>query len=481
MPGLESFRQKFKGDIVTPSDADYNKAIARWAVNAERKARIVAFVKDAADVSSALEYAKTNKLPVAVRGGGHSASGASSTEGGLVIDLSRHLSGVRVDAEKKLAYVGGGAIWETVDKAAIAHGLATVGGTVNHTGVGGLILGGGIGWLCGSHGLAIDNLVQATIVTSDGSILTASETSNPDLFWGIRGGGGNFGVCTEFVQKLHPQRANIFAGPMIFSLPRPNAQDPSEKQAATLKNSADLLNNIITAAQKWWADGPSEKEGMIMVFRRGHDGSPCIIAFVFYNGSVEEGKAAFKFMYDLKPMVTRAGEMPYEQLNGVQNAQLQHGDAHYMKGVTQTKLPVDAFQSILDLVVPVSPKEGEPELAVIAEYHGLKKMLSVPAEATAFRRVPGNNVLLLATWKKLNQENTKLAHDGIKSLADLIASSNTGRSTGYGNYNDEEVSDGAAKDRSVALFGESYPKLQALKKKYDPENVFSRWFKITPA
>jgi len=132
MSSLEAFRQKFKGDIVTPSDAEYDKAIARWAVNAQRKAKIVAFVKDAADVSLALKYANTNKLPLAVRGGGHSASGASSSAGGLVIDLSRHLAGVRVDAEKKLGYIGGGAIWETVDKEAIAHGLATVGGTVNH-------------------------------------------------------------------------------------------------------------------------------------------------------------------------------------------------------------------------------------------------------------------------------------------------------------------------------------------------------------
>jgi len=114
---------------------------------------------------------------------------------------------------------------------------------------------------------------KATIVTADGSIVTASETSNPDLFWGIRGGGGNFGICTEFVQKLHPQRAKIFAGPMIFSLPRPKAQDPPEKQAETLKKSAELLKNIITATQKWWADGPSEKEGMIQVLRRGHDNS----------------------------------------------------------------------------------------------------------------------------------------------------------------------------------------------------------------
>lgn len=132
MSELESLSKTFKGDIVTPSSADYEEAIARWAINAQRKAKIIAFVKDAEDVVLAIKYAKANKLPLAIRGGGHSASGASSSEGGLVIDLSRHLSGVKVDADKKLAYVGGGAIWQTVDKAAIEHGLATVGGTVNH-------------------------------------------------------------------------------------------------------------------------------------------------------------------------------------------------------------------------------------------------------------------------------------------------------------------------------------------------------------
>jgi FAD/FMN-containing dehydrogenase len=132
MFSLESFRQSFRGDIVTPSDADYDQAISRWAINAQRKARIVAFVKDAEDVALAIKYAKANKLPIAIRGGGHSCSGASSSEGGIVIDLSRHLAGVKVNPEEKLGYIGGGAIWETVDKAAIAHGLATVGGTVNH-------------------------------------------------------------------------------------------------------------------------------------------------------------------------------------------------------------------------------------------------------------------------------------------------------------------------------------------------------------
>lgn len=134
MSQFESLRKAFKGDIVTPSSADYENAIARWAINAQRKAKVVAFVKDSEDVVLAIKYAKANRLPLAIRGGGHSAAGASSAENGLVVDLSRYMNGARVDAEKKLVYVGGGAIWETVDKAAIKHGLATVGGTVNHVG-----------------------------------------------------------------------------------------------------------------------------------------------------------------------------------------------------------------------------------------------------------------------------------------------------------------------------------------------------------
>jgi len=132
MADLNTFKDAFKGDLVTPTDPGYAKAIARWAANAERQAKVVAFVKDEADVVLAIKYATTTKLPIAIRGGGHSPAGASSSEGGLVIDLSRYLTSVTVDADKKLAYAGGGALWEAVDKAAIVHGLATVGGTVNH-------------------------------------------------------------------------------------------------------------------------------------------------------------------------------------------------------------------------------------------------------------------------------------------------------------------------------------------------------------
>lgn len=195
-----------------------------------------------------MKFATSNNIPLAIKGGGHNASGASSVEDGINIDLNRYFNTAKVDPEKKLVYVGGGALWGTVDKAVIAHGLATPGGTVNHTGVGGLILGGGYGWLSGQHGLVIDNLAQATVVIADGSIVTASDSSHPDLFWGIRGGGCNFGIVTEFVLRLHPQRKTVCAGMIIFPPPM-------------LPKIAELVDGFDRA----------ENEGMMIILTRGPD------------------------------------------------------------------------------------------------------------------------------------------------------------------------------------------------------------------
>ena len=253
------------------------------------------FPKDERDVSRALKFATSNKVPLSIKCGGHNPSGASSITDGLCIDLSRYFNTARVDPEKRLVYVGGGAIWKTVDHATIAHGLATPGGTVNHTGVGGLILGGGYGYLSGQYGLVIDNLVQATVVTADGSVVTASPTSHPDLFWGIRGGGCNFGIVTEFVLKVYPQRKTVFAGQVIFPPP--------------------LLGKVCEAVDKWWPEA-KEQEAMLLALTRGPDGQvrieisfclgvnshssqPMGVLALFYNGSEEEGRANFKQFYDI--------------------------------------------------------------------------------------------------------------------------------------------------------------------------------------
>ncbi|KAG6835269.1 hypothetical protein H0H93_003257 [Arthromyces matolae] len=361
---LATFKAQFNGDIVTSDDADYSKAIARWALNAQRLAKVVAFVKDAEDVRLAIRYAKEARLPIAIRGGGHSPAGSSSVEGGLVIDLSRYLNEAIVDADKRIVTVGGGALWETVDKEAIQQGLATVGGTVNHTGVGGLVLGGGYGWLSAEHGLAIDNLVQATVVTADGSILNANESENPDLFFGIRGGGSNFGVVTELVLRLHPQRKTVYAGPLIFAPP--------------------ALEKLVDLTAKWW-EGAGEKESMMQALTMGPDGKFVVVVILFYNGSEAEGRQNFQEFLNLG--------MNY----------------------------VDIKALSLDVLLRACCRHDE-----------------------------GNPL-----------RRAKCAPDA---------------EAGSGEREGDSVP-----DKAKAAFGENYPRLQSIKKQYDPENIFNKWFPITPA
>ncbi|KAG9218790.1 hypothetical protein CCMSSC00406_0001096 [Pleurotus cornucopiae] len=466
-PDFASFQKTFAGDIVTPEHPDYAKAIARWAINAERKAKIVAYVRNAEDVALAIKYAQAEGLPIAIRGGGHSTMGGSSSENGLVIDLSRHLNTARIDPAQKLAYIGGGAVWATVDKAAIQHGLATVGGTVNHTGVGGLLLGGGFGWLTPAHGLTIDNLVQATIVAADGVAYTASETENPDLFWGIRGGGSNFGVLVEAVLKLYPQRRTVFAGPVIFK--------------------GDVFEEFMAVTKKWWESGVSDKEAIHEVFSVAPDGSgPCIVANFFYNGSEAEGRENFKEFYNLKPVVDFARELPYEELNGMQNALVEHGSGRYLKGSFFTKIDVESTRKAWDLAVKHCNSEHQGTL--ILEFVKQDKVNSVSPDAMAYTLRGGMNAVTTWVWQKNTPENLAFAHKAGKEVLEAISrgqqANATGNTASYGNYDhDTHVigDESAGQSRARALFGKNYESLQVLQKKYDPNMIFNKWFVITPS
>ncbi|KAF5362017.1 hypothetical protein D9756_002634 [Leucocoprinus leucothites] len=423
------------GDVVTPGHPDYANSLHRWAINSEKNAAVVVFAKDAADVSKAILFAKENSLPIAIRCGG------------LVIDLSRHLNGVRVDPGKKLAYIGGGALWETVDKEAIKHGLATVGGTVNHTGVGGLILGGGFGWLSGEYGLAIDNLVQVTLVSANGSVHVANETENSDLFFGVRGGGCNFGVVTDI------------RGPVIFP--------------------GSFLEKIIDFAKDWYAN-IGEKEAMLMITAAEPNGTTIpltwgdnfesmVVCNVFYNGSEEEGRAKYKKLYDLKPY----GPSPRRHIlerHCTQRSRLE---------------PIaKAHEKVIEIV-----KGGKFIANAIYEWIPLKKINSVPANKTAYRRIPTPNCLINIGWPGGTHSAEKV--DEARPLARQIAVCVAGgesklkdvKSQGYTNYDPEGVlgDKDEVKDKAALAFGDNYPLLQKIKKKYDPENVFNRWFAITPA
>ncbi|KAF5340312.1 hypothetical protein D9611_007881 [Ephemerocybe angulata] len=473
MSDISSFARTIKGDVVTPDDADYANSIARWAKNAERNAKVVVHVKDAEDVVKSIAYAKDHKLPIAIRGGGHNAAGASSVEGGLVIDLKRHINYVRIDAEKKLGYVGGGAIWAQVDQEAIKYGLATVGGTVNHTGVGGLTLGGGYGWLAGRHGLTIDNLKQATIVTANGSILTASDTENSDLFWAIRGGGSNFGVATELVYQLHPQRKTVFAGNAVYT--------------------PDKVEKLVDLTKKW-LDNVGEDEGMIHVVAATPDGKAAFIVIFFYNGSEEEGRAHYKEFFDVGPVVDNVREIPYEQLNSLQNPQASHGRCYYLKGVSQASPNYKATMELIQKVAEIA-KGGVFKPAILHEYCPNAKINSVPVSATAFRRQISSNILTNVAWEE-GVDKAAEAREIAKELVDIVLrgqgnSLDDAEKSGYTNYDHDDIDIPSASiasptgdhwaKRADLAFASNYPKLQQIKKVYDPENIFNRWYPITPA
>ncbi|KAG8802748.1 hypothetical protein FRC16_008771 [Serendipita sp. 398] len=461
----------FTGDLVTPPDADYDSALVRFAKNAQKKAGLVAFVKSPQDVSLVIKYATANNIPLVIRGGGHSTYGTSSTDGGIVIDLSRHLISVRIDEAKRIGYVGGGANWAAVDAEAIKYGLATVGGTVNHTGVGGLSLGGGYGWLTGEHGLTIDNLVQVTIVTSDGSILTVNETTNSDLFWGIRGGGSNFGCVTEFVYRLHPQRSHVFAGPLIFPVPR--------------------IAEVAAATEEWYSNA-SDKEGLMLITtNKGPMGGPALLVIVFFNGEEDEGKQRFKGLFDLGPVMSLASTIPYENLNALQNDNVKYNQNYHLTGSTRASLPPDVAKTVFDKLLETanSPSEADLQMVLIWEYHILKRLASVSPDATAFpMRVQRPLTVMLVTWTGDDSQLTadaKKRLDVIKAFSDEALApafeekgGKTELDTGYSNT---EIGNPKSEHVARAIFGPNYPRLQQLKKKYDPDMVFKAWYPIVPA
>jgi FAD/FMN-containing dehydrogenase len=273
-------------------------------LNSDTLQAIVVFPASEPDVSKAVLFSTAHKLELAVRGGGHATSGSSSTDGGLCIDLSKMRS-VSVDAASKTITAQGGALWSDVDTEAEKFGLAAVGGTVNHTGIGGLTLGGGYGYLTGEVGLVLDNLLEVELVLVDGSIVMASETENKDLFWAIRGAGPSFGVATKFVYRAHEQKGLVWGGMLVF----PKTQ----------------LKQVITFANTVLEEGNGDKTMLVGFSAPPPAFQPAIIAVVFYNGEEENAKKFFEPLLSLGPLANITAAMPYSGVNAMLNAEMGHG------------------------------------------------------------------------------------------------------------------------------------------------------------
>lgn len=288
----------------TPQDSEYAGSVARWSVAAQKPAGVVLTPTSNEEIAIAVKYAVEQGIDLAVKGGGHSTAGVSSTEGGLLIDLNAKLKAVQVDVDKKQFRVQGGATWGDVDQAGVKHGLATVGGTVADTGVGGLTLGGGYGFLSGQRGLVIDNLVEATVVTASGDIVTASKTQNPDLFWALAGAGQNFGVTTEFVLQGYEQ-GDVWAGLLVF----PPVKEIVEKVVA-------VINDLYTADANGVTKVAGRGCGGLVLMRPPPDHAQVALgAQVIYFGTEEQGKEMFKGLYEIGPLADTTAVVPYPTVN----------------------------------------------------------------------------------------------------------------------------------------------------------------------
>ena len=453
---IQELREAVRGDIVIPADADYAEACRIW--NGEhdgRRPAIVARCTGAADVIAAVGFARSNDLTIAVRGGGHSVAGFSSCDDGIVIDLSP-MAGVRVDPAARRAFVGGGAVWADVDHETQAHGLATTGGLVSTTGVAGFTLGGGIGWTMRKFGLACDNLVAADVVTADGRLVHATETENADLFWGLQGGGGNFGIVTQFEFDLHLLGPMIYAGPVFYP--------------------AEAAGELLRAFRDWAGDAPDEATALVNlttapplpVIPAEWHGKKVVALIAASTGPLEEGEALFGAVRGVaEPIADLLGPMPYGVIQTLIDPLWVKGIHSYFKATNLTRLD----DELVGRLCEIHRAAPGPQCEIHVHQMG-GAVARVPDGATAFAERSMPYVLNAVTgW---HDEGVGAAH---REWARTVIAAATDASTGraYVNFLGDP---GAAR---TSYGDETYARLVALKDEYDPTNVFHLNQNIEPS
>ena len=442
-----SLRNGLRGELVIAGDAGFDQARRVWNGNVDRRPALIVRCAGVADVQHAVNFARSLGLLVSVRGGGHSAPGYGTNDGGLVIDLSP-MKGIRVDPEARTAHAQGGALWRDLDHETQAFGLATTGGTVSNTGIGGLTLGGGLGWLMGRHGLSIDNLISADVVTANGQFLRASDKDNPDLFWALRGGGGNFGVVTSLEYRLHPV-TQVLGGLVIYPL--------------------DQARDVLRFYRDFSATLPDEAEAYAALLT-APEGMPVAALILGYNGPLSEGEKVLAPARRFgKPAADVVGPMPYaarQRLLDEPNAT--HGLQRYWRSAFTERIS----DGLIDLMVQAASSFSSPLSALLFfNMHGATTRVSPTATAFAARRAQWD-FDAIGQWTDAGQSATHIAW--VRNLWTKLELHLQG--SAYVNHL-------AADDRPEkvrASFGENYGRLRALKAKYDPKNLFRVNANIAP-
>jgi hypothetical protein len=449
---------ELRGEVIRPGDQAYDSARALWNAMHDLHPALIVRCAGAADVIAAVRFARSQQLEVAVRGGGHSIPGFSGVDGGLVIDLSA-MRGVRVDPQTRRAVVQGGCTWRDVDLETQAFGLATTGGLVSTTGVGGFTLGGGIGWLMRKYGLACDNLVAADVVTADGELVHASETENPMLLWALRGGGGNFGVVTSFEFDLHKVGPTVVGGPAFFS---------GEDAEAILRGWRDWLPsapdelttlvNLTTAPPAPFI--PEEWHGKLVV-----------AVAAMHAGSVEDGMEAVAPLRTLaQPIADLIGPLPYTGMQSLLDGLHPPGDGNYFKSHHMNDLPDEAIEALVRGHQSVTSPQNEIHV------HDLRGAVAwQPAGGSAFPQRDAPYVLnVIGKWAGggAGPVHVDWARDVVASLEEF------GTGEAYTNFQGDAQS---AETLKVAYGSETYSHLVEAKDRWDPDNVFHLNQNIAPS
>jgi hypothetical protein len=434
---IKSFRSVFQGQVFEPSDAGYNEARQIWNASVSKYPRLIARCSGVADVIAAVNFGRANNLLTAVRGGGHNVGGRALCDDGLVIDLSR-MKSIFVDAGTRRVRVQGGATLGDLDRETHVFGLAVPSGIVFKTGIGGLTLGGGVGWLIRKYGMSIDNLLSAQVVTAEGKVLTASASENDDLFWALRGGGGNFGVVTSFEFQAHPVQT-VLGGLLLY---------PREMAVDVIRNFRDYT-----------VSAPEELTAYAALLH-GPDGSPLVGVIPCYCGDLAEGERVLQPLRKFgSPIVDGIQAMPFPAMQSLLGPSFPDGNQNYWKSTLQRELSDEAIRTI----VQHANQLQSPLSFVVVEYYG-GAAGRVPSEATAFphRNLPWD-ILFIAQW--IDPEQTEQHRDWARSGEERLRPFSA-------NAHLLSALDVEAEDVIKTAFGANLPRLAAIKKKYDPGNFF---------
>ncbi len=445
---LDQLGQRLKGRLVGPEDADYDEARTVWNGMIDKRPAVIAECADASDVAVAVNFARENNLVVAVRGGGHNVAGHATCDDGIVIDLTP-MKNVTVDIGRRTAVAEGGVTWGDYDKETQRHGLASPGGAISTTGIAGLTLGGGFGWLSRSYGLACDNLISAEIVTANGEVLTASAEENPDLFWAIRGGGGNFVVVTRFEYRLQ-EVGELYAGLILY--PR------------------DRAGEFMRVYSEWTAKAPDEVASMA-AFLHSPDGDPVVGAIVVYHGPKDEGERVIAPVRSLgSPALDDITPKPYTSVQQVLDDGFPRGLRNYWKSTYLAELG----EQCLDILVDHANRAPTTWCVVGLEHMMGGAVARVGEDDTAFANRDAIYSLLIL-GRTDDPAGDGAVREWVRGLWKAVEPYSTGGV--YVNYMGQDEA-----ERIGEAYGtDHYARLAKIKSQYDPANLFRLNQNIAPS